>query len=105
MLADENRDGRDDLFLLRQDGSDVKLLVARTNVAGGFNDAVPVWQSNSASVDNFVMMPFHGDADGYADVALFRKDTNKVSWIRVTPTGGTLAGDNDASWVAGARPF
>ncbi len=105
MLADENRDGRDDLFLLRQDGSDVKLLVARTNVAGGFNDAVPVWQSNSASVDNFVMMPFHGDADGYADAALFRKDTNKVSWIRVTPTGGTLVGDNDASWVAGARAF
>jgi len=88
VMGDWNRDGRDDVMALVKDGSGVKVVVLKAG-AGSFQSAGQTWANSTATFDSLRPVAFHGNLDGFADLALLQQVAGNVNefWLSTTMTG------------------
>jgi hypothetical protein len=91
VMGDWNRDGRDDVMALVRDGSGVKVVVLKAMPAGEFQSTGQLWANGSTSFDSLRPVAFHGNLDGFADLALLQQTSSGVSefWLSTTYAGTT----------------
>jgi len=113
VMGDWNRDGRDDVMALVKDGAGVKVVVLKAMPGGSFDSTGALWSNSSASFDSLRSVAFHGNLDGFADLALFQQTASGVNefWLSTaytgsmqTPTSMTVVGSAPAAgqaWASG----
>ena len=88
-MGDWNRDGRDDVMALVRDGSGVRVVVLKAMPAGSFESTGQLWANGSASFDSVRPVAFHGNLDGFADLALLQSTSSGINdfWLSTAYTG------------------
>ncbi len=92
VMGDWNRDGRDDVMALVKDGSGVKVVVLKAKADDTFASAGQQWANATISFDSVRPVAFHGNLDGFADLALLQytgpgsNPTNDF-WLSTVATG------------------
>ena len=116
VMGDWNRDGRDDVMALVKDGGGIKVVVLKAMPGGSFSSAGQTWGNGTVSFDSVRPVAFHGNGDGFADLALIQNTGNPSNpnefWLSTTMTGSlqtatamTLSGSptmqQGVSWASG----
>ena len=91
VMGDWNRDGRDDAMALVKEGNGVKVVVLKAMADNSFASAGQQWANGTISFDSVRPVAFHGNLDGFADLALVQ-NTGSVSnpndfWLSTVATG------------------
>jgi len=89
VMGDWNRDGRDDVMALVKDGNGVKVVVLKA-AGGAFQSAGQTWANATATFDSLRPVAFHGNLDGFADLALLQQQNSSTVnefWLSTTMTG------------------
>ena len=88
-LGDWNRDGRDDVMALVKDGSGVKVVVLKSTLGGAFESVGQQWANGTVVFDSLRPVAFHGNLDGFADLALLQNTATGVNefWVSTVATG------------------
>jgi hypothetical protein len=91
VVGDWNRDGRDDVMALVKDGNGVKVVVLKSMPGGSFQSAGQTWANATATFESLRPVAFHGNLDGFADLALLQNTGNPANptefWLSTTSTG------------------
>ena len=114
-VSDFDRDGRDDLLVVRAGGAGIQVTALRARAEGDFADPTQLWQG-AGSVVNTMAVGMDVDVDGLGDAVLLVKDGTETDamWLRSVaktnndPTSASMTStasfDTGATW-SGARPF
>jgi hypothetical protein len=90
-MGDWNRDGRDDVMALVKDGNGVKVVVLKAMPGGSVASAGQTWANGTATFESLRPVAFHGNLDGFADLALLQNTGNPANpnefWLSTTMTG------------------
>jgi hypothetical protein len=114
VVGDYNRDGRDDVISVVQEGSAVKVYGLASKLDGTFAAPALLWQQASTDIDDLMPVAMNVNADGLADVAFVQKDgsNTKVFWLKsversaspASMTAGPIVSDS-LSWSTGNKAF
>lgn len=111
VVGDYNRDGRDDVFAVVEDGAGTKVIVLRAKPDGTFENLGSQWQSAGVSFGAVRAVAFHGNADGFADLAMVQNTSSGQSlfWLQASPTGMTAVGtpvtSGQSNWPDASASF
>jgi hypothetical protein len=91
VMGDWNRDGRDDVMALVKDGAGVKVVVLKAMAGASFQSTGQLWSNGTASFDSLRPVAFHGNLDGFADLALIQQTGSGLNdfWLSTVYGGST----------------